>query len=101
MKRKKIIYFTYSRESAVERLREYEEMISILGPVEIRKGPLEIITPTCRIRFRSMQARNDGLRADITIPFDRLYMCHSEYGKEDCTPEEVMKIIKKGYERGL
>lgn len=100
-----IIILAATSEAALNWWKEDLLRYSKYGKPQAERQRLEIITPTCRIRYRSGRQHNEGLRADLVYGAGederRAFMCKSEYTKEDCTMENIRKIVIDSFKEGI
>lgn len=98
-----IIILTATKEAAVNWWKEDLLRLSKYGKPQAKRPQLEIITPTCRICYRSGRQHNEGLRADLVFGAGederKAFMCKSEYKKEDCTIENMRKIVIDSFKK--
>lgn len=100
-----IIIFTTTKEAALNWWKEDLLRFSKYGKPQAKKERLEIITPNCRIRYIRKTRHTEGLRADLVWGAGedeaRIFMCRSEYTKEDCTIENIRKIVIESLSKGI
>lgn len=91
----KIIIFRPTMEHALETWGLFREAAEANAEAKATRYPPQIITKRYQIRFRSDGQRNEGLRADITVPFDLAMMSHSQFGREYCTLSSILELLKQ------
>lgn len=90
-----IIIFRTTMERAIETWKLFKEAAEANTEAKATRHPLQITTKRCRIRFRSENQSNEGLRADITVPFDPVIMGRSQFGREYCTLSSILELLKQ------
>lgn len=89
-----VIIFRPTMKHALETWKLFGEAAKANTEAKVTRYLPQIITKHCRIRFRSDGERNEGLRADITVPFDPVMMSRSQFGREYCTLSSIFKLLK-------
>lgn len=90
-----IIIFRPTMKRALETWGLFGKAAEAIEEAKVTRYPPQIITKRCRIRFRSDGQQNEGLRADITVPFDPAMMSHSRFGREYYTLSSILELLKQ------
>lgn len=90
-----IIIFRPTMKRALETWGLFREAAEANAEAKVTRYPPQIITKRYRIRFRSDGQQNEGLRADITVPFDPVMTSHSQFGREYCTLSSILELLKQ------